>query len=373
MKIDKRKVYFMQAVLLIFLILSLFVPNIFNKRIIAIVLSVLAVALCKTIKKRNAASMYKKQILIILGIAGVLYVQIFYLMGLYFGYYETVIKFSWLSLYKYIIPTAIIIIAAEYMRNVLIAQKAKGAEPLTFIIMVLIDIVIYVDIYNVNTLGELLEIVGYVLFASIACNLLYNYISKNFSTKSIIIYRLITTLYAYIIPITPNVYIFLRSFFRMVYPYFIYLLLEKLYGKTNISPVSMINKKKRIATSVIMLICMIIMIMLISCQFRFGILVIGSGSMAGTIDIGDVILFEQYEEQKIKEGQIIIFHSENIRIVHRVIDIYRVNGEYRYITKGDANDSPDKEFVTKDQIIGVCKFSIPNIGYPSLWVREIFE
>ena len=100
MKIDKRKIYFMQAVLLIFLILSLFVPNIFNKRIIAIVLSVLAVALCKTIKKRNATSMYKKQILIILGIAGVLYVQIFYLMGLYFGYYETVIKFSWLSLTK---------------------------------------------------------------------------------------------------------------------------------------------------------------------------------------------------------------------------------------------------------------------------------
>ena len=34
--------------------------------------------------------------------------------------------------------------------------------------------------------------------------------------------------------------------------------------------------------------------MLISCKFKFGVLVIGSGSMTGTINKGDIVLYETY-------------------------------------------------------------------------------
>ena len=50
-----------------------------------------------------------------------------------------------------------------------------------------------------------------------------------------------------------------------------------------------------------------------------------------------------------------------------------VNGEYRYFTKGDANKEIDPGYVTKKDIVGVTKFKIKYLGYPTLWVQDIFS
>ena len=51
---------------------------------------------------------------------------------------------------------------------------------------------------------DFLALVGFISFASISCNLFYNYYSKRFGILGIIVYRMITILYVYIIPIIPN-------------------------------------------------------------------------------------------------------------------------------------------------------------------------
>ena len=42
---------------------------------------------------------------------------------------------------------------------------------------------------------------------------------------------MITTLYMYFIPVIPDVYIFFRTFIRMVYPLIIFLYVEKYYNQ----------------------------------------------------------------------------------------------------------------------------------------------
>ena len=66
--------------------------------------------------------------------------------------------------------------------------------------------------------------------------------------------------------------------------------------------------------------------MLISCQFRYGILVIGSESMTGTINKGDAVVFESYEGQLLQTGQIIIFDYNGIQTVQRIVEIKKING-----------------------------------------------
>ena len=112
--------------------------------------------------------------------------------------------------------------------------------------------------------------------------------------------------------------------------------------------------------------------MLISCQFRYGILVIGSESMTGSIDKGDAIVFEKYENQEIAEGQVIIFNYNGMQVVHRIIEMKEVNGIVRLYTKGDANAMKDSGYLTKKDVYGVVKFKIKYIGYPTLWVRNLF-
>jgi signal peptidase len=116
---------------------------------------------------------------------------------------------------------------------------------------------------------------------------------------------------------------------------------------------------------------MISLVMLISCQFRFGVLVIATESMSDEINKGDAIVFEQYEDQTIEVGDVIIFERGKSRIVHRVTEIQKVAGQNRYFTKGDANESADIGFITDEDIVGVTCFKIAYVGYPSLWVRDI--
>ena len=113
--------------------------------------------------------------------------------------------------------------------------------------------------------------------------------------------------------------------------------------------------------------------MLISCQFKYGIIVVGSGSMTGTLNKGDAVIFEKYEGQEIEVGQVIIFNYNNIQTIHRVIDIQKVNGEYRYYTKGDANNRNDDNYRTKDDIYALVDLRVKYIGYPTLWVRDMFS
>ena len=95
--------------------------------------------------------------------------------------------------------------------------------------------------------------------------------------------------------------------------------------------------------------------------------------MTGTINMGDAIIFEQYKKQPIRNGQIIIFKSDGLQYVHRVIDIKDINGEIRYYTKGDANEKEDKGYITKKDIVGLTKLRIVGIGWPSLWFRDLFK
>jgi signal peptidase len=114
--------------------------------------------------------------------------------------------------------------------------------------------------------------------------------------------------------------------------------------------------------------------MLISCQFRFGALVIATESMTGEINKGDMIIYEQYDDQPIEVGQVIVFTQNNQnRIVHRVIKIETVNGEKRYYTQGDANPAPDDAYRTEADIIGLTDLKLAYVGYPTLWLKELLE
>ena len=60
---------------------------------------------------------------------------------------------------------------------------------------------------------------------------------------------------------------------------------------------------------------MVMIIALVSCRFKYGILVIGSGSMTGSIDMGDAVIFERYDGGSIDVGDVIVFNNGDIKTV----------------------------------------------------------
>ncbi|MFW5780075.1 MAG: signal peptidase I [Bacillota bacterium] len=89
--------------------------------------------------------------------------------------------------------------------------------------------------------------------------------------------------------------------------------------------------------------------------FGFASAVVVSGSMSGSIEVGDYIIIK--ESKSYEKDDVVTFTKDNMLITHRIIEVT----EEGYITKGDANTVDDGE-IYFEQIEGKVVLIIPKIG-----------
>ena len=371
MKNEKRLIILEIILVIITLIAMIFNKNI-TRQIFAVILLIYMIInkiLIKTDKISYASS---RKITILLTIMGIIYVSLLYFLGIYAGYYYSIVKLSIWSIINYIIPYVVVIISSEIIRKNILLKENKISKYLVLLVMVMIDVILSTNIYNLETVNDYFTLISFIIVSSIANNILYGYIIKKYrSAKGIIIYRIITTLYMYVIPITPNIYIFLESVIKMVMPHIIYVIIEFFDNKKE-QIISVKEKKKNTIILIISCIIIVLIIMLVSCQFKYGVLVVGSGSMTGTINKGDIILYKRYEEEEeVKKGDIIVFNGEGIKVIHRIIDEKMIGGTKIYYTQGDANVNKDEGYRVYEDIVGEVKIRIPYLGYFTLWINDL--
>lgn len=368
---DKKVYYILSFGFLIALLLLCLIPKTFwFSNLIIAAFAVLAAALiCYFIKKKKSLAIEYRQVTLLMLTIALFVLALYYLSGLGFGFYKVPIPFTYI--WQFIVPYAAAIVASEFIRKTCLAQDNKLLSTVSFASLVLLDALLLWTADGFRTFDIFMSFVGMALIPAITSNLLFHYLSSKYGAFPNICYRMIIGLYTYIIPLRPAMPESMHAFVKLVLPLVIYLFIHALYDKKEES----VGRKKQVIsvlTTVFMLVFMTAYIMLISCQFHFGLIVIGSESMTGKIDKGDAIIYERYDGRVIAPDEIIIFDMNGVTTVHRVVMVERVNGETRYYTKGDANDAPDQGYITADKIIGVRTMTIKFLGYPSVWMRELF-
>lgn len=94
---------------------------------------------------------------------------------------------------------------------------------------------------------------------------------------------------------------------------------------------------------------------------RFHSYVVMSGSMTPTLPVGSLIYTQQ--ELGYNIGDVVSFkNAKGDTVTHRVVAVKNDHGMISYQVKGDANNSPDAEFVPEDQINGRMYLSVPSVG-----------
>ena len=108
------------------------------------------------------------------------------------------------------------------------------------------------------------------------------------------------------------------------------------------------------------------------------LLVVISGSMQPTLNVGDIIVVKGFDPNEIKVGDIIVYHKpiryEELN-VHRVIEVYRNDGKIFFTTKGDANSGsiPWEIRFPADLVVGkvIEKLPYPISPYLGIFLREM--
>ena len=96
-----------------------------------------------------------------------------------------------------------------------------------------------------------------------------------------------------------------------------------------------------------------------------------SGSMEDTIMPGDLILTKEIDALELKEGDVISFRTNKYTVItHRIINIVDEEGERKYYTKGDNNNMADINPVCNNQIEGIYRYRIPELGKIALNLQK---
>lgn len=318
-------------------------------------------------------------ILVVLGTAIIL-MGAFYMLG-----FKTGFSNSYSSIFKnYISPIAwikvfLIVGLSELIRYVVVNIECRkkffnfSYQALMVIILFFVEMNIATKSYNFSSFNQLYEFFALIFVQSISKNLLLNYVTKRYGIKPCLCYRLIMDLYIYILPIVPKINVFIEGVILLVFPYVVYSLLKSLENHNKLEPIRKTKKHNKIST-IIFSVVFAVLVALVSREFEYAMIAIGSGSMTGTVNKGDAIIYKKYHQDTdtLKEGDIIVYVKENVTIVHRIYRIYNLDGETVYQTKGDYNENADNWVVKKGDITGMVKFRVLLIAWPSVYLNEIF-
>ena len=140
---DKRKLHVISISTISALLLIFLIPFDTAGRILtAAVITVAAVIGYLFIKKRPILSMNKGQVLMIMTSIALVYLMLYYLSGLSFGFYKNPYALNLEFFFTYFIPTAVVIVASEIFRYVMRAQEDRTADILCYLSCVVAEITI---------------------------------------------------------------------------------------------------------------------------------------------------------------------------------------------------------------------------------------
>ena len=334
---------------------------------------VLSGVLYFSIAKIYTNTKLRKKIIQYTTVAVLTYLVIYLLSGLFVTFgnnpYNTTLKGLIINFWILGVP----IFAKEYIRYKLI-NNVYDRDKMNFAIFISI-VYVLIDIEYARLIGQnvatvtIIKYCAQVIAPSIAKNILFSYIAIQGDFVPSVLYQLITNLYYWISPILPNSPWAMSSIIDTVIPIILCLYIR--YEKVKLTP----KKDRRMIIdtnpgSIIPLVISIVLVIWLALGvFPIKPIAIATGSMEKEICVGDVAIIQKCKGNDVNVGDIIEYQMEGYTVIHRIIEKKQENGEFRFVTKGDNNISPDSEIVRENQLIGKVIFKIKYIGYPAIWMH----
>ncbi len=326
------------------------------------------------IKKVKHKSIKLQTIFIIV----VSYLIIYFLSGLSLGYTRNVYNTSFICIIKNIYTYVLPIILIEYTRATLINTN-KNMVNYIFVTILFI----FLGINNIEALliknqySIIFKNISSIVLPSVASNILLTYLSITCNYYGNLFYKLPQSIATITLPILPNLNWYYTSIIGIILPLIIYIFIKNINDKIDKHNSIKRLRKESIIKLIYPIIPLLILICFVTGVFKYKPTAILSNSMRPIYSRGDVVVTKKLNEKELNnlaKYDIIEYILNGTIITHRIINIEEhSDGTKLYITKGDNNNAIDKKKVTENQIIGKVEFSIPKIGYPSVYLNEFFN
>ena len=305
----------------------------------------------------------------------IIYYIIYFLLGLIVGYRRSPYSRSFFMIVKNLFYIVGLIALQDYVRTKVMNNQRKKINYVLFTIIFTLLRLDYTQGIEVFSSGEkVFEYFASIVIPELAKSCVCSYMAISGGTLLVYAYSIPVALYQVLCPIFPDLNWFLTSIFDIFIS--IILFLYNNYEHT-IKTTRLTRREKKKINPIRSI--PILMVLLFVVAFIAGFLpvkpvAIMSYSMVPTFSRGAVVISVKVsgdDLNKLKVGDILHYRAENGEVIHRIIGIEKdKNGKLLFRTQGDNNNTPDKNLVEEEQVIGCVKIYVPYIGYPSVWFSE---
>lgn len=297
-----------------------------------------------------------------------------YSLGIFTGFTKYVYAHDFFSIIKNTFPVLLIVVAQEIIRYIISRNSNNNIKPLIFLAFLYVNLNVMMEIsyYNFNTAEQIFNFASTLCLPALAKQLLYSYITYKVSWIPTLLLRIANEIYVFVFPFYPRLSDYLIALTGVIYPYLIYVVLRKTIEYNEKSDLHI----KKVFKNIILIpivIATCIFVLLISGVLKYKLIAIGSNSMNPVYERGDAVIYQKRKSEDVIVGEILAFYRNGVVITHRVVSIKYNEGKYFFKTKGDNNKNID-QFTTDDtKVLGVVKYKIKYLGYPSIWLSESFK
>lgn len=374
MKKNIKRIYIIEAILLIFIVIFKFLIMDNNLKYYEyinlgfwIILFISLIIMGGFPKDKNYLKKSTTKTVVIMLL---LYTLVLYILGLFTGYAKSIHSHSLFGMLKNIVPIILYVDLVELCRYLIFRKNPNKLQVVIFTVLIIsLNMIMTINNMTLNNHEMIFLVTSVIILPIIAREALYSYITYNVSPLPTILISLALNLWGYVIPILPNLGNYITAVTGVVFPYLVYKQVSK--NITYKEKYNMYAKKylRNFVFSFILIFTLIITA-LVSGIFKYHMIAIMSDSMNPVYYRGDAIIYYKERVEKINEGDILVFKSGNSIITHRVVSKVNDNGHYTFRTKGDNNNTEDKIKITEKDVLGTVKYIVKYIGYPTVWFNS---
>ena len=302
------------------------------------------------------------------------YIIVYFLLGLIFGFEKTPYAKDVLSILKNLWSFGSVIVCQEIVRESVIKENKK--KTFNFIFVTIMFILINVNFTNYSShfvdVKTTFIYVSTTIIPSIFEGALLTYLVYTGGSRNGIIYRSFMVVPQFIVPIIPDLDWFATSVIGVTLPIAIFIYLNYIHVYRSQRLTKRERKKYNPAIYIPLFVLIVLAAGFVIGLFKYQPIAVVSGSMSPTFNRGDAVVIEKLntqEKNQLKKGDVIQFVSGTKYVIHRIVD--EGNDEYGnklFTTKGDYNNAPDVDKVHLKDIKGKVSFVVPYVGYPSVWL-----
>ena len=342
-----------------------------------IVLNFFIFFLCVFLANRNGYNIYRRLLRMrtfgsILNFAmymGVLYVVLMVSAGFIQGFGKSPYSHTPLGILLNVLYISSFVLSFEFSRAYAVRRIKKPESAvivaLLYTVIVLLPTLRFLPKSRLGVLkyigSEVIPVLSQQFF-----NTLLVYKSGAYASS---LYSGITMGFEWLSPVLPKLDWMTSSFIGTLVPSLGYAIMS---AETSVRRVR-VKKEEDIKSWIVTFVACMLLILFFTGKLGYHPAVVGSGSMSPAIHVGDIVIVKKVNPSNIHVGDIVQYYSgKGYTITHRVIEIRKTPNGLIFVTKGDANNVPDKPFKA-NRIVGKVVFVIPKIGLIPLIIRDLIR